>query len=581
MIRVTLAHHPRIYLCNVVASIADSTAVGTLRLLLVEDDLRSAFSLRELLENTDSPQFHIRHVTTAAAACKAVEAGGIDVVILDLGLPDATALEALNRLRDSVLEIPVIVLTGQGDETLAADALHRGAEDYLLKGAIDHHSLLRSIRYAVERHRGVRDLARMKKELENVNRHLERLTLIEPLTELLNRRGLQQALSREMQHLGRAVTGSAALVIDLDDFKQINDQHGHAVGDVVLKEIGRRLRASVRAVDYVGRIGGDEFLLILPETDAAEVTRVAERIRLAIATAIIQHASGTVTVTASIAAILLTNEMPAVDQLLSRAHLLLPRAKGEGKNRVVFQSIDFDDTARRLRAQADMCANLARGKHVLTVKQAIFRLEDDSPIGYEFLSRYSNGAIELPENFFRLCAERNVLTLVDHACLRASIEAAMQLPPYARFHINIFPTTLLAIPVEHLLDLFPNPVPADTFCLEISEQQIIGDPTYLVPAVKALREAGILIAIDDVGFGSSCLESLILLEPDILKLDKRCVIGIDTDPPRIEHLRRYVRIARTLGCQIVAEGIETPEELAVVRSLGIEYGQGYFWGKPA
>lgn len=562
------------------SSLVDGAA-RTLRLLLVEDDLRSAFSLRELLKHSENPRFSIRHVTTAAAACDAIQEGGVDVVILDLGLPDATDLEALNRLQECVHEIPVIVLTGQGDETLATEALHGGAEDYLLKGAIGYDALLRSIRYAVERHRGVRDLARMKKELESANKTLERLTLIEPLTELLNRRGLQQALSREVQHLGRGVSGSAVLVIDLDDFKTINDQHGHAVGDVVLKEIGRRLRASVRAVDYVGRIGGDEFMILLPETEPAEVTRVAERIRLAIATAIIQHSSGTVTLTASIAAMLLSPEMPAVDQLLARAHLLLPRAKSEGKNRVVFQSTDFDDTARRLRAQADMCSNLTRGKHVLTLKQPIFRLDDDSPIGYEFLSRYANPNVEMPDNFFRLCAERNVLTLVDHACLRASINAALQLPPYARFHLNIFPTTLLAIPVEHLLDLFPNPIPADTFCLEISEQQIIGDPTYLVSAVQALREAGILIAIDDVGFGSSCLESLVLLEPDIVKIDKRCVIGIDTEPTHVEHLRRYIRIARSLGCQIVAEGIETARELAIVRSLGIEYGQGYFWGKPA
>ncbi|MDP9191846.1 MAG: diguanylate cyclase [Acidobacteriota bacterium] len=564
-----------------VASPSVDIAAGTLRLLLVEDDLRSAYSLRELLETSESPRFSVRHVTTAHAACDAVQHGGIDVVILDLGLPDANYLEALSQLQECVHEIPVIVLTGQGDETLATEALHGGAEDYLLKGAIGYDGLLRSIRYAVERHRGVRDLARMKKQLESANRDLERLTLIEPLTELLNRRGLQQAISREVQHLGRGVPGSAVLVIDLDDFKTINDQHGHAVGDVVLKEIGRRLRASVRAVDYVGRIGGDEFMLILPETDPPEVTRVAERIRLAIATAIIQHSSGTVTLTASIAAMLLTPDMPAVDQLLARAHLLLPRAKSEGKNRVVFQSSDFDDTARRLRAQTDMCSSLTRGKHLLTVKQPIFRLHDDSPIGYEFLSRYSNVTVELPDNFFRLCAERNVLTLVDHACLRASIGAAMQLPPYARFHLNIFPTTLLAIPVEHLLDLFPSPIPADTFCLEISEQQIIGDPTYLVPVVKALREAGILIAIDDVGFGSSCLESLVLLEPDILKLDKRCVIGIDTDPAQVDHLRRYVRIARSLGCQVIAEGIETAGELAIVRSLGIEYGQGYLWGRPA
>jgi diguanylate cyclase (GGDEF)-like protein len=534
-----------------------------------------------LLETSESPHFIVTHVTTAADACNAVDRGGIDVVLLDLGLPDATDLQALVRLEQCVHEIPVIVLTGRGDETLALDALHRGAEDYLLKGEVDYEGLVRSIRYAVERHRSVRDLARVKRELESANRDLERLTLIEPLTELLNRRGLQQCVSREVQRIDRDDTTCAVLVVDLDDFKQINERHGHAVGDVVLKEIGRRLRASVRAVDYVGRLGGDEFMIILPETEPAEIARVAERIRLAIATAVIQHAGGSVTVTASIASMLLTIDTPAVDELLSRAHGLLGRAKNEGKNRVMFEANDFDDTARRRRMQADMCANLSQGRHIVTLKQPIFRLEDESPIGYEFLSRYSDGIFEMPENFFRLCSEKNVLTLVDHACLRAAVSAAQQLPPYARFHLNIFPTTLLAIPHEHLLELFPKPLPRETFCLEISEQQIIGNPSYLVPAVTALRAAGVMIAIDDVGFGSSCLESLVILQPEILKIDKQCVIGIEADASRMEHLRRYVSIARTLGCAIVAEGIETAAELAIVKELGIEYGQGYFWGQPA
>ena len=554
---------------------------ATLRLLIVEDDAPSAHSLRELLSESDDPHFEIRHVTTAAAACATVERGDVDVVLLDLGLPDASDLQALERLEACVYEIPVIVLTGRGDVALASEALHQGAEDYLLKGEIDYQSLLRSIRYAVERHRSVRDLARMKKELESANKHLERLTLIEPLTELLNRRGLQQALTREVQHLARDGNAAAVLDVDLDDVKSVNENLGHAVGDVVLKEIGRRLRTSVRAVDYVGRIGGDEFMLVLPETDPTEVTSVAERIRLAVSTAIIQHSRGTTTVTASIAAMLLNVETPSVDQVLSRAQLLLSRAKHDGKNRVLFEARDFDDTARRLRTQTDMCANLTEGKHILTLKQPIYRLHDESPVGYELLSRYSNGAFEMPDNFFRLCAERNVLTLVDHACLRSAVNAAAKLPPYARFHLNIFPTTLLAIPPEHLLELFPRPLQAETFCLEISEQQIIGDPSYLVAAVQALRAAGILIAIDDVGFGSSCLESLVMLEPDIMKIDKRCVIGVEHDPTRIEHLRRYTRIARTLGCTIVAEGIETTGDLNVVRSLGIEFGQGYLWGKPA
>jgi diguanylate cyclase (GGDEF)-like protein len=561
--------------------LAVSAEPTTLRLLIVEDDPASARLLQELLETSTEPRFEVRHVTTAADACAQVNHGGIDVVLLDLGLPDASDLQALARLEQCVQEIPVIVLTGRGDESLAREALHRGAEDYLLKGSVDHNSLLRAIRYAVERHRSVRDLARMKRELEHANQHLERLTLIEPLTELLNRRGLQQALTREIQALQRGTSRAAVLVIDLDDFKTVNETLGHAAGDVVLKEIGRRLRASVRAVDYVGRLGGDEFMLILPDTSAVELGRVAERIRLGIATAIIQHSHGTVTVTTSVAAMMLTSDIPALDEVLSRAHLLLSRAKNQGKDRVTFESGDMDDTARRLRAETDMCVNLTHGRNIVTVKQPIYRLADESPIGYELLSRYSNGIWEMPDNFFRTCSERNVLTLVDHACLRNAVKTAMAMPPYARFHLNIFPTTLLSVPVEHLLELFPTPVPPETFCLEISEQQIIGDPSYLVAAVETLRAAGVMIAIDDVGFGSSCLESLVLLAPDILKIDKRVVIGIDRDPPRVDQLRRYVRIAQSIGCSVVAEGIETPRELEIVRSLGIEYGQGFLWGKPA
>jgi diguanylate cyclase (GGDEF)-like protein len=553
----------------------------TVRLLLVEDDVRTANLLCDLLRQSDSPHFDIRHVSTAADARAAVDEDRPDIVILDLGLPDAAQLEALARLEDTVHEVPIIVLTGYGDDALASDALRFGAEDYLLKGAVNFESLTRSIRYSIERHRSVRDLAHIRRQLESANRDLERLTLIDPLTDLLNRRGLQQAVSREVSHLHAGLQAAAVLVVDLDDFHTVNASLGHAVGDVVLKEMGRRLRATVRAIDYVGRVGGDEFMLILPETPPEEVERIAERIRLRIATSIIQHSSGMVTLTASIASVMLTEEMPAVDQLLSRAHLLLTRAKTAGKNRITFESHKLDDTDSRLRAQADMCTNLTLGHHVRTLKQPIFRLDDESPIGYEFLTRYSNGVYEIPDNFFRLCSERNVLTLVDHVCLRKSVQAAMKLPPYARFHLNIFPTTLLGIPTEHLLEIFPDPIPAEQFCLEISEQQIIGDPSYLLGIVKTLRKAGLMIAIDDVGFGSSCLESLVLLAPDVIKIDKRCVMGIANDPARIENLSRYANVARTLGCEVVAEGIETIDDLAIVRDLGVQYGQGYFWGEPA
>lgn len=554
--------------------------MSPIRLLIVDDDLRYAAALHELL-TASIPSLEVTKVTTIDEACRRVDTGQVDMVILDLGLPDADGLEALKRLDDCVTEIPIIVLTARSDEELALAALSHGAEDYLVKDTVDQRTLIRSMRYALERHRGIRDLARVKRDLQSANAALEKLTLIDPLTELLNRRGLQQALSREIKRLERERADVLVLLVDIDDFKRVNDSFGHAVGDVALQEIAHRLRSSVRAIDYACRIGGDEFLLLLPNADRVEASRIAERARVSVATMVIQHSAGTVRLTASVAAMLLRRDTPSIDELLARAHQLLQQSKKQGKNRVVYEEEEFDDTEKRNDAQADLCSNLAQGKNLRTVKQPIYRLADEIPVGYEFLSRYSNGVFEMPDNFFRICAERNVLTLVDHHCLRAAVRTATAFRERARFHINVFPSTLLAIPSEHLLASFPQPIPPRTFCVEISEQQIFGDPSYLREPVQMLRDAGLLIAIDDVGFGNSCLESLVLLEPDIIKIDKRCIIGLAGDRERTDSLQRYVNLARTLRSEVVAEGVESRGDLAALRDLDVEYAQGYLWGQPA
>jgi PleD family two-component response regulator len=214
-----------------VAPVLSPTAT---RLLIVEDDERYARALSTLL--TESfPDLVTSHVTTIEKACKYVDACAVDMVLLDLCLPDADGLQALDRLHDCMNEIPIIVLTGRADEALALTALKAGAEDYLVKDAVDQRTLVRSVRYALERHRVIRDLSRVTKELQVANANLEKLTLIDPLTELLNRRGLQQALSREIKRIERDGINVLVLLVDIDDFKRVNDTLGHAVGDVALQ----------------------------------------------------------------------------------------------------------------------------------------------------------------------------------------------------------------------------------------------------------------------------------------------------------------------------------------------------------
>jgi EAL domain-containing protein (putative c-di-GMP-specific phosphodiesterase class I) len=139
---------------------------------------------------------------------------------------------------------------------------------------------------------------------------------------------------------------------------------------------------------------------------------------------------------------------------------------------------------------------------------------------------------------------------------------------------------MIAIPAEHLIAEFPREA-RQNFCIEISEQQILGDPVYLLDTVETLRQAGLRIAVDDVGYGNSCLESLVLLEPDIIKIDKRCVRGIERELPKQRHLERYLSVANELGAEVIAEGVERREELEVLKRLGVEFGQGFLWGAPA
>src|SRR6058998_2712961 len=157
--------------------------VAPTRLLIVEDDKQYASLLAELL-NSSLSDIEIINLGTIDETCRRIDRGGIDLVLLDLELPDADGLEALERLHDCINEIPVIVLTARSDEELALAALQNGAEDYLVKDSVDQRILTRSIRYALERHRGVRELGRVTRELQLANSALEKLTLIDPLTEL-------------------------------------------------------------------------------------------------------------------------------------------------------------------------------------------------------------------------------------------------------------------------------------------------------------------------------------------------------------------------------------------------------------
>lgn len=548
---------------------------GEIDLLLIEADERAAARFGAMIDPSSfEAPLQISVVPDLPAASIRIRERVPDLVVFNL--PASSDITEVRSLRTTAPQTPLIVLSHE--DSTADLALDAGAEDVIPEALLGDRTLRRAIRNALERHRERRRLTDVTRELQEANSRLERMALIDPLTELLNRRGLQRALSQIIERMHRDPVDVAVLLIDIDDFKTVNDTLGHAVGDVALREIARRLRAAVRSADFVARLGGDEFLLVLPAADRRELHRIGERLRSAVSGVILQNGAATLPVTASVAAMVLTTEMPSIDLVVASAHPLLKRSKGEGKNRVAHDGAAPDGATER----EELCNAVCRGEGLFAVSHPIMRLTDGTVAGYEILSRVAHQrTTELPGRFFAACAERNLLTLADHRCFRRCLEFAESLPRGARRHVNLFPSTVLGVPAEHLLrDIRERFDPRDV-CVEISESQIIGDPSYLTEPVARLRAGGVKIGLDDVGFGNTSLESLLLLEPDVVKLDKRVVRGVGGDPEARRRLERLVEIARLVATQVIAEGIQNQEDLETAKAMGVRFGQGYLWGRPS
>jgi diguanylate cyclase (GGDEF)-like protein len=512
------------------------------------------------------------------AAREALATGSAELVLVGALASDAHRGAAALELAGAAPEQPVLALHDGADPDDAT--LPPGAVGWLPLLGLTGPLLARLLDGATARRRLEDELALVRNQLRLAHAQLAKFAQIDPLTNLLNRRGLQQVLSRVLHWARHDSTPTAAMLVDLDDFREVNETLGHGVGDVLLRETARVLRESLRSGDYAARIGGDEFLVLMPRTDLREGRTLAERTRLCLANSPIALDGRTVHATASIGLAEVSHGTPSVDELLAQCRMVVRDGKLSGKNRVAIdaeRSLEPRDESERER----FLAAFRSGATLRSVKQAIHDLRDETVTGYEFLSRADCPPFSMPQDFFRLCFENNLLTLVDHQCFRRGLEAASRLEPQVHCHLNLFPSTMIDVPVAHLIDSLPQGRSPAQYCIEISEQQIIGDPSYLAEPVARLREHGVKIAIDDVGFGRSCLESLALLEPDVVKIDRRCVSGLGTTPGKRRFLERLLRVADALGSEVVAEGIETREDLVALRDLGVTQGQGYLWGRPA
>ena len=249
-----------------------------IRVLMIEDSAFDAVLIEETLDQAEAARFDLQHVETLAAAETLAESEpSIDLILLDLTLPDSQGVETVARVRELFPGMPIVVMTGYDCERVALQAVQAGAQDFLVKDQLGSRLLVRTIRHAMERHRMLIDLARSRDEVQHLATH-------DPLTHLPNRLLFYDLLSQAISSADRRRRSLAVLFLDLDGFKAVNDTFGHEAGDEVLCLAARRLSLAVRDSDVVARLGGDEFTILVEglsyDLDAA---RVAQQLQDALA----------------------------------------------------------------------------------------------------------------------------------------------------------------------------------------------------------------------------------------------------------------------------------------------------------
>lgn len=258
-----------------------------INILLVEDNLGDAELLEEILEEAKKSHLELTHVSSLGVAESCLSSAEFDVVLLDLSLPDSQGIDTITSLLSFDPNLPIVVLTGCDDEELAIEAVRAGAQDYLVKGQVETNTLVRAIRYAIERKQlaiqaavQTKHIASLLEKLETANQELQRLATLDGLTQLANRRRFDEYLESEWRRLIREQAPLSLILCDIDFFKVYNDAYGHLAGDECLRRVAQVLKqAGKRSTDLIARYGGEEFAVILPNTPAIGAVQVAEEIR--------------------------------------------------------------------------------------------------------------------------------------------------------------------------------------------------------------------------------------------------------------------------------------------------------------
>lgn len=552
-----------------------------LNVLLVDDDLADRKIIRRTLAE-NAADIKIVEAVTVAEGLNLLRTQSFDVVLLDYKLPGTSGIEMVQELRarPDLGSIAIVMMSASENESLAVQCIESGAQDFIQKSDLQRLNLHRAIVHAQKRFE-------LEHKLHQNYLNVKHLAEKDPLTGLSNRHHFNELMNMLIDRDNETKIDVALLLLDLDDFKHVNDTLGHDAGDRLLIEFSTRIKKLLRRHESFARLGGDEFAIILSGIKSTQQVRlVTQRIQQALAVPY-QLGEAEVICGASIGAAIFPIQANNKETLIKCADIAMYKAKADGKGQMRLYDQSMNAYYSRL---FDIQSGLKQHIKAATFDvhfQPVVELSSNKKIGFEALIRWpQTGQNYVPDEFIPIAEKNSDI----HAIGEWVIDKAIcQIAKWQKTHaqkrfiaINISPVQLQNNSVtEFIIDR------AEAYCvnpnnivLEITETALFEEQAVIKKSIETLSEYGFLISLDDFGVGYSSISHLIEYPISIVKLDKSLFTVEHGEQKRKAVFEALAEMLKRLKMTVVAEGIETQEHLEMCKSLNIDHGQGFFLGRP-
>ena len=554
-----------------------------LRVLLVEDSEDDALLLeRELRRHGYAPD--LLRVDAPDQLATALGNPDWDVVITDHNLPGFSSEAALRQVREAGLDVPVIIVSGSIGEDVAVRAMKAGASDYIMK------SNLARLAPAIERE--LRE-ARLRHQHRKAEETIRRLAYHDALTGLVNRPRFEQRLVMALGDAKDWNSEHALLYLDLDQFKVVNDTCGHVAGDQLLRQLAAVMQAEVREGDTLGRLGGDEFGLLLENCPQSDAVMVAEKLLQAINNFRFTWGGKVFAIGGSIGVATITARDPGIDDVLRNADIACYAAKDGGRNRIhVYKEDDLDLQRRRgeMHWVSRIRWALENDRFVL-YRQSIVPLQTSDGRGqcYELLVRMLDEKDQIisPALFLPAAERYNLASGLDRWVVRNAIDGVVsrgirKVAESDGVFINLSGVTLNDDSFYDFLreQLRRSGIPPSLLCFEVTETAAIGNLVRAVSFMEGIRAEGCKFALDDFGAGLSSFSYLKTIPVDYLKIDGAFVREIADDPLDRAIVDSVNRVGHVVGLKTIGEHVESEAVRVQLRELGVDYAQGFAVHRP-